>query len=90
MDYIISEEELKRLVSICNHDFKYESISMDSDIKDFLQSKQPVELMAEGEVKVSYKDDMEVSVGDTLLKDTLSKYQNKGQNIKIYIQKVKE
>jgi len=87
MEYIISEEELKSFAYTQNELFR---------ARQLLKSKQPVELVAEGEV---YDTSCEYSGGFHIGKgwgneDTdfdlgdIMKYE--GQNIKIYIQKVKE
>jgi len=77
MEYIISEEELI--------DYTFKVVDDDGKsligtlYKDFLKSKQPVELVAEGKIIIVSGDYINWSLN-----------QNTEDNIKIYIQKVKE
>jgi len=79
MKYIIDEEELKKLVSICCHDSKYESISVDTDIKDFLKPKQSIELVASG---------VPMRIGGDFVNWSLNQKQDKEFNI--YIEEVEK
>jgi len=79
MEYIISEEELKKIF--------YEGLYVD-EIRNFFKDRQPVELVASGRVK-TYPSGIEIgrytldSVNEKII-------DNRGDNIKIYIQKVKQ
>ena len=79
MEYIISEEELKKIF--------YEGLYVD-EVRNFFKDKQPAELVAKGIVK-TYPSGIEI--GKHTLENVNEKIiDNRGNNIKIYIQKVKE
>ena len=71
--YIVSEEELKNWLR-------------NDEIEVFLKSKQPVELVAEGEVIFDDEDDeLWIGEGETWLHGEFKNLE--GQNIKLYIAK---
>jgi len=89
MEYIISEEELKELIPGYS-EYPYQKLSKEYKeyVEDFLKSKQPIELVAEGKAD---------SAGGTWnigpycsyeFRELIEKY--KGNIIKIYIQKAKQ
>ena len=90
MKYIIDEEELRKLpqytINTCDE------ISVDDAITELIKHKQPVEMVASGEVKddsilpgiVSY------IIGDMDdLKIFYKIYGNQGKSIEIYIKEIK-
>jgi len=96
-NYIVNDEELKELFWwYNNHD-----ITVDDTIKDFLKSKQPVELVAEGVIKydVQQVDEEEWELAGAYLECGDKKYwlndvlpydfliKNENTPIKIYIAK---
>ena len=94
MEYIISENELIDYTSRVIEDGSKSLIG--TLYKAFLKSKQPVELMAEGEVMAN-PDYSPVMVGQTVIADTgmtmglFNKFQElDNQHIKIYIQKLND
>jgi len=83
MKYIIDEDEIRIIRSRL-------------ELEEFLAGKQPVELVAEGEVMVN-PDYSPVMVGQTVIADTgmtmslFNKFQElDNQHIKIYIQKLND
>ena len=86
-DYLVSEEELKKYTrKYYTDDYKEKA---DNDTSDFLKSKQPVELLAEGEVVKS-----ETMFAEAVIKDgnnfyAISSFLDRfdGNNIKLYIVK---
>jgi hypothetical protein len=51
-EYIVSEEELRKIVFKANKS----DVLKDDIVRPFLKSKQPVEVLAEGEIYSIYKD----------------------------------
>ena len=93
-NYIVSEEELKRLIALSRlhktmKDKKiWDNLAMNDDelINDLFGNKQPVELLAEGEVIFDDEDDeLWIGEGETWLHGEFKNLE--GQNIKIFIQK---
>jgi len=75
-NYVISEEEIR-------------IIRNRLEVEEFLAGKQPVELMAEGEVIIDSEDgEVWIGEGETWMHGELVKFE--GQIIKIYIQNRKE
>ncbi len=79
MNYIISEEELNKIVYFLEHLSGFETFINN------LKSKQPVELLAEGEVHSKYSyahNQSEITVGDVNLSNYFDdKYRT---NVKLY------
>ena len=89
-DYIVSEEELRELTDtpcLVFDTCKKENECVECGLIDFLKSKQPVELVAEGEISTVYynKHLNEAYIDGVRIPDKFERYDK--QPIKIYIAK---
>lgn len=86
MEYIISEGFLDCILEKLRGDYSVGACWVEENIKDFLKSRQPVELVAEGEVGVDNFACAFLINGKTI-NSHFPAERIVGNNIKIYIQK---
>lgn len=86
-NYIVSEEELKELANYSK--FNHPSVPSDENVKGFLESKQPVELVAEGVVTTDSQIHRYIKIKDNeWYLGYIGNFVEDNQHIEIYISKV--
>lgn len=94
MNYLISEEELKDYLNDVNgvQQMGYEVV--ETIVNGFLKSKQPISLLAEGQVYITNDErpymDFKKGFGRTYLEDLFYTYGNDTHKIRIYVERVIE